>query len=148
MTEGGQRIQPDVQLRRWLYLGSELRRAGTARWRNWLARPALEHDEGDTTKIKATVAAACAAAGTVRAASGVAAWVSVVIAGVGVAVSWLIGLLDDEHIADQTFVFTRQVVENNAAKVGNTFDVTWRFTDGDGGVGKLLPSATCLTDLA
>ena len=107
-----------------------------------------EHDEDDTTKIKATVAAACAAAGTVRAASGVAAWVSVVIAGVGVAVSWLIGLLDDEHIADQTFVFTRQVVENNAAKVGNTFDVTWRFTDGDGGVGKLLPSATCLTDLA
>lgn len=65
-----------------------------------------EHDEGNVDKIKAGVAAAFAAAAGILAATGVAAWVGAVVAGVGVVVRWLLGFLDDDHIADQTFVFS------------------------------------------
>jgi len=65
-----------------------------------------EHDEGNVDKIKAGVAAAFAAAAGILAATGVAAWVGAVVAGVGVVVQWLLGFLDDDHIADQTFVFS------------------------------------------
>jgi hypothetical protein len=39
---------------------------------------------------------------------------------------------DDDHIADQTFVFTRQMVEDQLKKVGQSFTITRRLTDGDG----------------
>lgn len=91
-----------------------------------------EHDEGNPDKIKAGVAAAFAAAASILAATGVAAWVGAVVAGVGAVVQWLLGFLDDDHIADQTIVFTRQVVEDQAKKVGQSFPVTRRFSDGDG----------------
>jgi hypothetical protein len=91
-----------------------------------------EHDNGDPEKIKAGVAAAFAAAAGILAATGVAAWVAAVVAGVGAVVQWLLGFLDDDHIADQTFVFTRQVVVDQLQKAGQSFNITRRFTDGDG----------------
>jgi hypothetical protein len=91
-----------------------------------------EHDYGDPTKIQAGVAAAFAAAAGILAATGVAAWIAAVVAGVGAIIQWLLGFLDDDHIADQTFVFTRQTVVDQLTKVGQSFDLTRRFTDGDG----------------
>jgi hypothetical protein len=91
-----------------------------------------EHDEGNADKIRAGVAAAFAAAAGILAATGVAAWVAAVVAGVGAVVQWLLGFLDDDHIADQTFVFTREVVAKRLPNVGQQFPVTRRFADGDG----------------
>jgi hypothetical protein len=91
-----------------------------------------EHDNGDPEKIRQGVAAAFAAAAGVLTALGVTAWVGAVVAGVGAVIQWLLGFLDDDHIADQTFVFTRQTVVDQLRKAGQFFDVTRRFTDGDG----------------
>jgi hypothetical protein len=91
-----------------------------------------EHDSGDPKKTQDAVAAAFAVAAGVLAISGVAAWVSAVVAGVGAVVKWLLGFMDDDHIGDQTFVFTRQTLLDQAAKQGSSFDTTRRFTDGDG----------------
>lgn len=92
----------------------------------------FEHDSGDPKKIQAGVGAAFAAAAGILAATGVAAWVGAVVAGVGAVLDWLLGFLDDDHIADQTFVFTRQVVEDQLKKAGSTMNLTRRFADGDG----------------
>ncbi len=91
-----------------------------------------EHDTGDPDEAKAAVAAAFAAAAGVLAATGVAAWVAAVVAGVGAVVQWLLGFLDDDHIGDQAFVFTRQTILDQAGKVGQSFDVTRQLTDGGG----------------
>jgi hypothetical protein len=91
-----------------------------------------EHDSSDPEKIRAGVAAAFAAAAGILAATGVAAWVAAVVAGVGGVVQWLLGFLDDDHIADQTVVFTREVVLKQLPSVGRSFVVTRRFADGDG----------------
>ena len=91
-----------------------------------------EHDDGDPAKVQAGVAVAFAAAAGILAATGVAAWVAAVTAGVGAVVQWLLGFLDDDHLADQTFVYTRQVVEDQLAKAGQSFDITRRFI-GNGG---------------
>jgi hypothetical protein len=91
-----------------------------------------EHDAGDPEKVRELVAGAFAAAAAILAATGVAAWISAVIAGVGAVVQVLLGLLDDDHLADQTFVFTRQTIEDRLAKVGSSFDVVRRFAGGSG----------------
>jgi PASTA domain len=91
-----------------------------------------EHDAGDPDEAKAAVAAAFAAAAGVLAASGVAAWVAAVVSGVGAVVQWLLGFLDDDHIGDQAFVFTRQTILDQAGKVGQSFEVSRQLTDGDG----------------
>ncbi|MEU4659285.1 hypothetical protein AB0G32_36035 [Streptomyces sp. NPDC023723] len=91
-----------------------------------------EHDEGNAENIRKGVAAAFAAAAGVLTATGVAAWVGAVTAGVGAVVVWLLGFLDDDHVADQTFVFNRAVVAKQLPDVGSSFNVTRRFTDGDG----------------
>ncbi len=91
-----------------------------------------EHDSGDPAKVQAAVGAAFAVAGAVLKISGVAAWIGAVVSGVGAAVTWLLGFLDDDHIADQTFVFTRQTIIDQIGKIGQSFDLTRRFSDGDG----------------
>lgn len=91
-----------------------------------------EHDSSNPDQIRNGVAAAFAAAAGILTASGVAAWVGAVVADVGAVVKWLLGALDDDHIADQTIVFTRQVIENQLKKAGQSFTLTRRFTDGDG----------------
>lgn len=91
-----------------------------------------EHDSGNPDKTKAAVGAAFAVAAGVLAVTGVASWVAAVVSGVGAAVQWLLGFMDDDHIADQTFVFTRQTLLDQANKAGSTVNVTRRFTDGDG----------------
>ncbi len=91
-----------------------------------------EHDYGDPSRIQAGVATAFAAAAGVLVALGVTAWIGAVVAGVGAIIGWLLGFLDEDHIADWTYVFTRQVLEDRLRKVGSSFTVTPRFTDGDG----------------
>jgi hypothetical protein len=91
-----------------------------------------EHDAGDTDDVKSAVAAAFATAGGILTATGAAAWIAGVTTAVGAVVTWLLGVLDDDHIGDQTFVFSRQTILSQAAKLGQSFDVTLQFTDGDG----------------
>ena len=92
-----------------------------------------EHDAGDTDEVKKAVEAAFATAGGVLSAADVRQRGSpACAAAVGAVVSWLIGALDDDHIGDQTFVFSRQTILSQAAKAGQSFDVTVQFTDGDG----------------
>lgn len=45
---------------------------------------------------------------------------------------WILGFLDVDHIADQTFIFTREVVVKQLPSVGSSFNITRRFADGDG----------------
>jgi hypothetical protein len=91
-----------------------------------------EHDYGDPTKIQAGVATAFAAVAGILTAAGITAWIGAVVAGVGAVIGWLLSFLDEDHIADWTYVFTRQVLEDRLTKVGQSFTVTPRFTDGDG----------------
>ncbi|WP_245929241.1 hypothetical protein [Murinocardiopsis flavida] len=91
-----------------------------------------EHDEGKPDQIKAGVAAAFAAAAGILAATGVAAWVGAVVVGVGAVVQWLLGFLDDDHIADQTFVFSSAVLQKQIPNAGQALPpVVRKFTDGD-----------------
>ncbi|MGK5556962.1 hypothetical protein ACSNOI_35670 [Actinomadura kijaniata] len=92
----------------------------------------FEHDLGDTEDIRKGVAVAFAAAAGVLAASGVAAWIGAVVAGVGAAIQWLLVLGEDDHIAENAIVFTSSVVAKQIPNVGSSFDVVRRFTDGDG----------------
>lgn len=89
-----------------------------------------EHDEGNMDNVRAGVAAAFAAAAGILAATGVAAWIAAVVAGVGAVLHWLLGFLDDDHIADQTIVFSRAVVDAQIDKGVGV--ITRRFSDGDG----------------
>ena len=91
-----------------------------------------EHDFGDPKAIQKGVAAAFAAAKLVLTAAGATAWIAAVVAGVGAVTEWLLGFLDDDHIADQVFVFSRAVIDEQLGKAGNTLNVSRRFTDGDG----------------
>ncbi|WP_017622373.1 hypothetical protein [Nocardiopsis chromatogenes] len=91
-----------------------------------------EHDHGDPEKIRKGVAAAFAAAAGVLAASGVAAWIGAVVAGVGAVVHELLAFLDDDLIGEQTFVFHTTTLAKQVRNVGDTQTMTRRFTDGDG----------------
>lgn len=93
---------------------------------------AWEHDHGDPEKIRKGVAAAFAAAAGVLAASGVAAWIGAVVAGVGAVVHELLAFLDDDLIGEQTFVFHTTTLAKQVPNVGSTQTMTRRFTDGDG----------------
>jgi len=88
-----------------------------------------EHDSSNPEEIRKGVAAAFAAAAGILLASGVAAWVGAVVGGVGAVLQWILGFLDDDHIADQTIVFTRQMVDSQLKKSATT---NRRFSDGDG----------------
>ncbi|WUJ70024.1 hypothetical protein OG809_33625 [Kribbella soli] len=90
-----------------------------------------EHDSSNPEDIRKGVAAAFAAAAGILAASGVAAWVGAVVAGVGAVLQWILGFLDDDHIADQTIVYTRQMLDSQIAKSGAAI-TSRRFSDGDG----------------
>ncbi len=80
-----------------------------------------EHDSGDPKGVAAVLTAA-----------GVTAWIAAVVAGVGAVTDWLLGFLDDDHVADQTFALSRDVIDQQLGKAGNTLNITRRFTDGDG----------------
>ncbi|WP_328475917.1 hypothetical protein OHA21_20575 [Actinoplanes sp. NBC_00393] len=90
-----------------------------------------EHDEGDPSKIQAGVAAAFAGAAGILVATGVAAWVGAVVAAVGGVVHWLLGFLDDDHIADQVFTVSGPLIAKQVPNVGGSTDLIRRFTDGD-----------------
>ena len=90
-----------------------------------------ENDYGNPAAVMATVGAAFAAASTVLLAAGVTAWIGAVVAGVGGVVTWLVSFIGDDHIADHTFVFTRQTLTQQLQKAGGSFDMTRRCTDED-----------------
>lgn len=91
-----------------------------------------EHDHGDPEKIRAAVAAAFAGAAGVLAATGVAAWIAAVVAGVGAVVQQLPAFLGDDLVGEQTFVFHTATLAKQVPNVGSTQTMTRRFTDGDG----------------
>jgi hypothetical protein len=91
-----------------------------------------EHDFGDPKAVQKGVAAAFAAASAILTAAGVTAWIGAVVSGVGAVTDWLLGFLDDDHIADQVFALSRAVIDEQLGKAGNTLQVVRRFTDGDG----------------
>jgi len=90
-----------------------------------------EHDEGDPKRAQDVVKAAFATAAGILAATGVAAWVGAVVAGVGAVIHLLLGFMDDDHIADQVFAITRKTIEDQIKKAGQSFEVVKRFDDGD-----------------
>jgi hypothetical protein len=91
-----------------------------------------EHDEGNVDTAKSFASTGFAVAAAILAATGVGSAVLAAVAAVGGLLQWFISLMDDDHIADQTLVFTRQVVENQLGKTGHSIDMTRQFTDGDG----------------
>jgi hypothetical protein len=90
-----------------------------------------EHDSGDTTQVRAGVAAAFAAASGILVATGVAAWVGAVVAGVGGIVTWLVGFMNDDDIADQVFAFNTALLAKQLSAVGSSIPTERRFTDGN-----------------
>jgi hypothetical protein len=62
-----------------------------------------EHDNGDPKEVEKGVGAAFAAVALVLTATGVAAWVGAVTAGVGGVITWLIGFMDDDFVAKLPF---------------------------------------------
>ncbi|MFE6922908.1 hypothetical protein ACFVAV_17905 [Nocardia sp. NPDC057663] len=90
-----------------------------------------EHDEGNMNKVRRDVSAAFAGAAKVLKVSGAPAWSVAVVEAAGEVVKYLIGLMDDDHIATQTVVFTREVLEKRLAKANGSFDFRKRFQDGD-----------------
>ena len=91
-----------------------------------------EHDSGDPETVRAAIAATASAAAGILAATGVGAWISAIVAGVAGVLSWLAGFLNDDHIADFTYVFTGETLGDRVQNLGSTWALTPRFADGDG----------------
>ena len=91
----------------------------------------VEHDEGDVSDIQDGWHAAVAGVSGILIATGVASWVAAVWAAIGGIVGWIIGMLDDDLIADETFSWTRQTIDDQLDKKPGSFDITRTFTDFD-----------------
>jgi hypothetical protein len=91
----------------------------------------VEHDDGDVSDIQDGWNAAVVGVSGVLIASAVAAWVAAVWAAIGGIVSWIIGMMDDDPIADETFSWTRQAIDDQLDKKPGYFDITRIFTDHD-----------------
>ena len=90
-----------------------------------------EHDEGSTEQVRAGVAAAFTAASLILTATGVAAWVGAVVAGVGGVVTWIVSLMADDHIGDTVFAFDTALLAKQLSAVGSSIPTERRITDGD-----------------
>jgi len=91
-----------------------------------------EHDYGDPAEIQKYVGWAFSGAAAVLKLFGATSWIGTVVDAVGSVIVWFLGFIDEDHIGDWTFVFTRQVLEDRLVKVGNVWTQRPRFTDGDG----------------
>jgi hypothetical protein len=91
----------------------------------------VEHDLGKVEDVQAGVAAAFATASTVLFLTGVAAWIGVVVAAVGGALGWLIGLSADDHVGDAAFAFDGALLAKQLASVGSSMPTERRITDGN-----------------
>jgi hypothetical protein len=131
----------DVGHGRWLHLprarrlhlgpGLDLRageHAGPGRRRG----PVVGARRSRAQAVQKGVAAVFAAAACVLAAVSATAWMAAVVAGAGAVTDRWLSFLDDDHVADQTFALSRDVLDGQLGKAGNTLDITRRFTDGDG----------------
>lgn len=104
-----------------------------------LAITAMEHDLGNVDKVKKAFAAAFASAAGILVATGVAAWISAVVAAVGGAIQWFLSIAEDDLIDTQIFSFTREVIDGKLGPipskkgVKNSFDVPRLFKSSDGG---------------
>ena len=91
----------------------------------------IEHDHGDQSDILKGWTTAFLAPGAIFTASGVAAWVPAVLAGIGSFGGWIIGTFADDHIADAEWSWNRASINEVVDKHGGSYDVTQIFTDGD-----------------
>ena len=100
---------------------------------------AMEHDSGNVDKVKKGFAAAFASAAGILAATGVAAWISAIVAAVGGVIHWLLSIAEDDLIDTQIFSFTREVIDGKLgplpSKKGKveSFNVSRTFKSSDGG---------------
>lgn len=91
-----------------------------------------EHDCGDPKKAQAAMAGALGLAVAIYAKYGNLALKTVAILSAAVIlVSAIIGFLDDDHIADQAFVLSRQTIFDQLGKAGMSYAIHRKFTDGD-----------------
>ena len=90
-----------------------------------------EHDEGDVSKAKAGVEAALELAKQLAVVLGANALLIGVITAAGPIIGWFLSFWNDDLIATQNFIFTRQVIEDQLGKTGNSLEVKRRFLDGD-----------------
>ena len=92
---------------------------------------AMEHDSGDPEAVREGVAAAFAAVSGVLIATGVAAWVGAVVAGVGGLITWLTTFMEDDLVADATVDFDGAVLAKQLTSVGASTPSEVRLTDGN-----------------
>jgi hypothetical protein len=91
----------------------------------------VEHDSGDPAAVREGVAAAFVAVSGILIATGVAAWVGAVVAGVGGLVSWLTTFMEDDLVADVTVDFDGLVLAKQLTSVGASTPSEVRLTDGN-----------------
>jgi hypothetical protein len=92
---------------------------------------AMEHDSGDPEAVRQGVAAAFAAVSGVLIATGVAAWVGAVVAGVGGIITWLTTFMEDDLVAEATYDFDGLVLAKQLTSVGASTPSEIRLTDGN-----------------
>jgi len=91
----------------------------------------VEHDSGDPAAVREGVAAAFAAVSGILIATGVAAWVGAVVAGVGGLVTWLTTFMEDDLVADVAVDFDGLVLAKQLTSVGASTPSEVRLTDGN-----------------
>lgn len=91
----------------------------------------MEHDEGDMTDVANGWFAAVGGVTAVLGASGVAAWVAAVVGALGGFIGILLEFMNDDHIADQTYTWDKQSINEVINKHGGFYDVVSVLTDGD-----------------
>jgi hypothetical protein len=91
----------------------------------------MEHDSGDPEAVREGVAASFAAVSGILIATGVAAWVGAVVAGVGGLITWLTTFMDDDLVADATVDFDGAVLAKQLTSVGASTPSEVRLTDGN-----------------
>ncbi|HEY7103345.1 MAG TPA: hypothetical protein VH573_17045 [Mycobacteriales bacterium] len=92
---------------------------------------AMEHDSGDPAAVREGVAASFAAVSGILIATGVAAWVGAVVAGVGGLITWLTTFMEDDLVADVTVDFDGSVLAKQLTSVGASTPSEVRLTDGN-----------------
>jgi hypothetical protein len=91
----------------------------------------VEHDSGDPDAVREGVAAAFAAVAGILVATGVAAWVGAVVAGVGGMITWLTTFMNDDVVGDSAADFDGAVLAKQLTSVGASTPSEVRVTDGN-----------------
>jgi hypothetical protein len=89
-----------------------------------------EYDGGDTTEAREITATVISVAATIG--GTIQGWVAAVIGAIGTVLQIFLAFLDNDHIADQNFIFTRQTIDDQLGKGGGSFTQSRKFANDDG----------------